>query len=208
MGDGPPSAASAFVDVRGRAVCGGPRRRPGAARHDGQVSEVEVRAVSAVDDDLGRWLLTCWTDVSNAGGAVGFVPPVTEDDVAPVLDRLLEGVRSGRDVLCLLTVDGAMAGFAALVGSSSPLRRHWATVLRVQVHPSRQGGGLGRVLMDGVHGIARSRGWEFLCLSARGGTGLDGFYRGLGYTEIGRLPGAIRVAPGDDRDEILLARRL
>lgn len=168
----------------------------------------EVRAVTAVDDDLRRALLTCWTDVSNAGGAVGFVPPVTEDDVAPVLDRLLEGVHSGRDVLCLLTVDGATAGFATLVGSSSPLRRHWATVLRVQVHPSRQGEGLGRVLMDGVHDIARSRDWEFLYLSARGGTGVDAFYRGLGYTEIGRLPGAIRVAPGDDRAEILLACRL
>ena len=50
----------------------------------------------------------------------------------------------------------------------------------------------------------RERGWEFLYLTARGGTGVDAFYRGLGYRELGRLPGAIRVAPGDDREEILL----
>jgi GNAT superfamily N-acetyltransferase len=168
------------------------------------VPAAEVRAVSAVDDVLRGELLDCWTDVSNAGGAVGFVPPVTRDDVAPVLGRLLEGVHAGRDVLAVLTVDGATAGWAALVGSWSPLRRHWATVLRVQVHPSRQGQGLGRTLMTGVHDIARQRGWEFLSLTARGGTGVDGFYRGLGYREVGRLPGAIRVAPGDDRDEILL----
>jgi GNAT superfamily N-acetyltransferase len=174
----------------------------------GHVPDVEVRAVSAVDDVLRGELLACWTDVSNAGGAVGFVPPVTQDDVAPVLGRLLEGVHSGRDVLAVLTVDGATAGFAALVGSLSPLRRHWATVLRVQVHPSRQGAGLGGRLMAGVHDIARQRGWEFLSLTARGGTGVDGFYRGLGYREVGRLPGAIRVAPGDDRDEILLHRPL
>ena len=169
---------------------------------------VDVTAVSVVDDVLRRELLACWTDVSNAGGAVGFVPPVTEDDVAPVLDKLLEGVHSGRDVLALLTVAGQTAGFAALVGHSSPLRRHWAMVLRVQVHPSRQGLGLGRVLMTGVHDIARAHGWEFLSLSARGGTGVDGFYTGLGYTECGRLPGAVRVAPGDDREEILLTIRL
>lgn len=168
----------------------------------------EVTAVTVVDDVLRAQLLTCWTDVSNAGGAVGFVPPVTEDDVSPVLDKLLEGVHSGRDVLAVLGVDGQVAGFAAVVGSSSPLRRHWAMVLRVQVHPSRQGEGLGRVLMHGVHDVARARGWEFLSLSARGGTGVDGFYRGLGYTEYGRLPGAIRVGPGDDRDEILLTVRL
>jgi GNAT superfamily N-acetyltransferase len=172
------------------------------------VPEVQVSPVSAVDDRLREDLLACWTDVTNAGGAVGFVPPVTQHDVAPLLARLLEGIASGRDVLCLLTVDGATAGFAALVGSSSPLRQHWATVLRVQVHPSRQGQGLGRALMEGVHAIARQRGWEFLSLTARGGTGVDGFYRGLGYTEWGRLPGAIRVAPEDDRDEILLARPL
>ena len=63
----------------------------------------EVRAVSTVDDDLRHQLLSCWTDVSNAGGAVGFVPPVVAADVAPVLDRLLDGVRDGRDVLAVLT---------------------------------------------------------------------------------------------------------
>ena len=164
-----------------------------------------VRAVSAVDDRLRAELLACWTDVSNAGGAVGFVPPVTEDDVAPVLDKLLEGVTSGRDVLAVLTVDDETAGFAVLVGSWSPLRAHWGTVLRVQVHPARQGHGLGRTLMTGVHDVARGRGWEFVHLTARGGTGVDAFYRGLGYVEVGRLPGAIRVAPGDDRDEIVMA---
>jgi GNAT superfamily N-acetyltransferase len=168
----------------------------------------EVHAVYEVDDVLRQELVSCWTDVTNAGGAVGLMPPVTEDVVAPVLDRLLDGVHSGRHVLALLTVDGGTAGFATLFGSSSPLRRHWATVLRVQVHPSRQGQGLGRVLMTGVHDIARARGWEFLRLTARGGTGVDAFYRGLGYTEVGRVPGAIRVAPGDDREEILMVRRL
>jgi GNAT superfamily N-acetyltransferase len=162
--------------------------------------------VSAVDDALRGELLACWTDVSNAGGAVGFVPPVTADDVEPVLAHLLDGVHSGRDVLAVLTVDGTTAGWAAIVGSSSPLRSHWATVLRVQVHPARQG--LGRALMEGVQEIGRRRGWEFLTLTARGGTGVDGFYRGLGYHEVGRMPGAIRVAPGDDREEILLRRPL
>ena len=171
-------------------------------------AHVAVRAVSSVDEVLRGELLACWTDVSNAGGAVGFVPPVTADDVEPVLAHLLEGVRSGRDVLAVLTVDGVTAGWAAIVGSSSPLRAHWGTVLRVQVHPSRQGAGLGRVLMEGVHDIARQRGWEFLTLTARGGTGVDAFYRGLGYHEVGRMPGAIRVAPGDDREEILLRRSL
>ena len=168
----------------------------------------EVRALRDVDETLRRDLLAMWTVVTNAGGAVGFVPPVTQDDVAPTLDDLVRRVREGRALIVLLTVDGRVGGFAALLRASSPLRRHWATVLRVQVHPSLQGRGLGRVLMAGVHEVARADGLEFLHLGARDGAGVEGFYRRLGYQVVGRLPGAIRVAPGDDRDEIQLVRRL
>jgi hypothetical protein len=99
------------------------------------VPTAEVRAVTAVDEALRGDLLSCWTDVTNAGGAVGFVPPVTPEDVVPLLDKLLDGVSSGRDVLALLTVDGATAGFASVVGSLSPLRRHWGTVLACRCTP-------------------------------------------------------------------------
>ncbi|MFI0785662.1 hypothetical protein ACH4Q6_08715 [Streptomyces lydicus] len=39
----------------------------------------------------------------------------------------------------------------------------------------------------------------------REGLGLEDFYRRPGRTEVGRWPGALRLAPGDDRDEILMA---
>ncbi|MGY1743919.1 N-acetyltransferase family protein [Blastococcus sp. SYSU D00695] len=168
----------------------------------------EVAALTEVDDDLRAALLALWTDVTNAGGAVGFVAPVTPEEVAPVLDALVERVHAGSQTLCLLRVDGEPAGFAVLSTSISPLRRHWATVLRVQVHPSHQGRGLGRVLLLGVHEVARARGLEFLHLTVRGGYDLEGFYERLGYEVFGRMPGAIRVAPGDDRDEVLLLCRL
>ena len=168
----------------------------------------EVEAVDAVDDELRAQLLACWADVSNAGGSVGFVPPVTEGGVAPYLDAVIERVHRGRELLAVLRVDGRLGGFAVLSLSVSPLRRHWATVLRVQVRPELQGRGMGRVLMTGVHDIARARGLEFLHLTVRGGTGLEAFYADLGYREFGRMPGAIRVAPGDDRDELHLTCRL
>lgn len=168
----------------------------------------EVCPVDDVDAELRAQLLTCWTDVTNAGGSVGFVPPVTEAELAPYLDAVVRRVDRGDALLAVLRTDGELAGFAVLSLSASPLRRHWATVLRVQVRPERQGRGLGRALMAGVHDIARARGLEFLHLTARGGTGLEAFYARLGYREFGRMPGAIRVAPGDDRDEIHLTCRL
>lgn len=172
------------------------------------VPAAEVTAVDAVGPRLRRQLLACWTEVSNAGGAVGFVPPVTEADVEPVLEALLARVAQGREQLVVMRVGEELAGWAVLSLSVSPLRRHWATVLRVQVHPARQGQGLGRALMTGVHEAARALGLEMLHLTVRGGYGLEGFYEGLGYREFGRMPGAIRVGPGDDREEVHLVVRL
>lgn len=165
-----------------------------------------VREVGRVDAALRAALLACWVDVVNAGGAVGFVAPVTADDVAPRLDATLGSVHQGRDALCVLEVGGELAGFAFLVANDLPLKQHWASVHRVQVHPRRQGSGLGRALMAGVHAIARRRGWEFVHLNVRGGTGTEAFYTRLGYREVGRMPAALRLAPGDDREEIAMVR--
>jgi hypothetical protein len=53
--------------------------------------------------------------------------------------------------------------------------------------------------------VARQEmGLEQLHLAVRGGTGLEHFYARLGWRETGRWPGALRLAPGDDRDEILM----
>ncbi|MFE2441408.1 hypothetical protein ACH4TQ_12100 [Streptomyces sp. NPDC021218] len=64
-------------------------------------------------------------------------------------------------------------------------------------------------MMRRVRDIARDEmTLERLGLAARSGLGLEDFYRKLGWVEIGRWPGALRVAPGDDRDEILMSLTL
>lgn len=167
-----------------------------------------VRRLPVIDAALRAALLSCWTEVTNAGGAVGFAAPVTPADVAPELDRLADRVAAGEEVLCVLVVDDEVAGFATIARNRNPLTAHWATVYKVQVHPRRQGSGLGRTLMLGVHDIARAEGLEMLQLSVRGGTGREDFYTALGYREWGRLPGEVRVAPGDDREGIYLRLEL
>lgn len=47
-------------------------------------------------------------------------------------------------------------------------------------------------------------GLEQLRLAARGGEGLEDFYGRLGWREVGRWPGALRLAPHDTRDEVLM----
>jgi hypothetical protein len=58
--------------------------------------------------------------------------------------------------------------------------------------------------MHRVRDVARDElGLEQLRLEARGGEGLEDFYCGLGWQEIGRWPGALRFDYGD-RDEVLM----
>ena len=212
--------------------------------------------------DLRTRLVDMWARVTNAGGSVGFVPPVIPADIWPTAVRSFARVEAGEDTLvCLAVPAGApaaapaapanpatpgpppttaaasaaaghtaptvaghtaptAAGHSAAAGpsptdapriiawlllaeSESHLRRHWRTVYRVQVDPDWQGGGLGRQLMSEAAIVARDKlGLEALTLMTRGGTGAERFYERCGYREVGRIPGAIRVGPGDDRDEV------
>ncbi|HEY9328408.1 MAG TPA: GNAT family N-acetyltransferase [Streptomyces sp.] len=147
-----------------------------------------------------------WADVSNAGGAVGFVPPVTAEDVRPALVKHLVSMAEGRTrILVGYDEEGAIAATAFLTHNTHRLMAHWLWIYTVMVHPRHQGRGYGRDLMAAAADAARSiDGIEAIRLTCRGGTGADRFYSACGYKEVGRVPGAIRVADGDDRDDVIM----
>jgi GNAT superfamily N-acetyltransferase len=214
-------------------------------------TEPRVVVDPPLTDDLREHLVDMWVRVTNDGGSVGFVPPVTAADIRPTADRSFERVRQGTDVLVCLVVSaesekmreslrndsavtstetaqreeagypgtesdnlpptalsGALTGervvaWLLLAESESQLRRHWRTVYRVQVDPAWQGDGLGTSLMAAAADYARDAlGLEALTLMTRSGTGAERFYKRCGYREVGRIPGAIRVGPNDNRDEV------
>lgn len=159
-----------------------------------------------MDARLRDEVVALWTDVSNAGGAVGFVPPVTSDDVRPELIKRLTAMTEGRVRLLVGREEsGRVAATAFLTLNTHRLMRHWIWLYTVMLHPSLQGKGYGRDLMTAAADAARGIGGiEGIRLTCRGGTGVDRFYASCGYKEVGRAPGAIRVAPGDDRDDIMM----
>nr|WP_238356821.1 GNAT family N-acetyltransferase [Kribbella italica] len=152
-------------------------------------------------------LLDTWIAATDAGGSVGFTAPAPVHLVADTLDLALERVAAGRDLLGVLHNGDRYVGMGLLVANSGQLSSHWRTVLRVMVHPKYQGGGAGRRLMDGLRSSAEHLGLEQLMLTIRDG-GLDAFYTKLGYRVVGSHPRAVRVAPDDYRDEIMLVTDL
>jgi GNAT superfamily N-acetyltransferase len=156
--------------------------------------------------ELRHELIDCWITVTNTGGAAGFpFPPVGIEQVGPVADRLIADLDPQRSRLLLAVVDGILAGWLNLRRDLNPLVAHWGTVNHVQSHTDFRGRSIGTALMNRARDIARDEmNLEQLHLAARGGVGLEDFYSRLGWKEIGRWPGALRLAPDDDRDEILM----
>lgn len=154
--------------------------------------------------ELREQIVDLWVDVTNAGGAVGFVPPVTAADVRHTAEPTFAGIVDGPDRLLVGYAGERPVAALIFCDNRFGLKAHWCVLKRVMVHPDTQGHGYGAALMREAERLGRTMGWEALHVTVRDGLGLDRFYRRLGYREIGRLPGALRVAPGDDRDEILM----
>lgn len=159
-----------------------------------------------VSPGLRQQLIECWVTVTNAGGAVGFpFPPVDSAHVSPVADDLIAGLDPDRSRLLLAQSGGVLAGWLSLRHDVDPLIAHWGTVSHLQTRPAFRGQGIGSALMGQARQAARDEmGLEQLRLAVRGGTGLETFYARLGWKVTGRWPRALRLGPGDDRDEILM----
>lgn len=164
--------------------------------------------VTRVDDALRGGLVDCWVAVTDAGGAVGFLPPAERPVIEEALQHALEPVELGRRWLGVVREGDEVAGFGFVTPQSGPVVGHRASVTSLQIHPDRQGRGIGRLLLEGLHDLARARGTTQLTLFFRSGLGLSDFYRALGYREAGRWSATLHVSDTDWRDEIWMVRDL
>lgn len=162
---------------------------------------------------MRRELAAFWAAVVNGGGAVipadCPLPPLSSTHTEAAMDRIAGELAPEQCRLVMATVDGTLAGWLLVRREAHPLEAHCGTVNHVQTHARFRGSGVGAALMHRVHRIAREdMGLERLRLTVRSGLGLEVFYGKSGWTEVGRWPGALRLAPGDDRDEILMSLAL
>ncbi|MEV6553542.1 GNAT family N-acetyltransferase [Streptomyces sp. NPDC051597] len=174
--------------------------------NSGTLDLQQVTTPDAVTPELRHALIDCWIEVTNAGGAAGFpFPPIGADQAGPAVDALVADLDPRTSRFLVASVDGHLVGWLNVRRALHPLTAHWGTVHHVQTRTTVRGRGIGVALMNRLREIAREEmGLEALHLAARGGVGLEDFYGRLGWKEIGRWPDALRLAPGDDRDEVLM----
>ncbi|MGA6169153.1 GNAT family N-acetyltransferase [Streptomyces sp. NPDC012600] len=159
-----------------------------------------------VTPQIRRALTECWVEVTNAGGAAGFpFPPVDAATVTSALDRIIDLLSPDTSRLLVANMGGELAGWLNVRRDPFKLIAHWGTLHHVQTRTAIRGRGVGRALMKEVRRAAKEEmGLEQLHLAVRSEVGLEDFYGRLGWKEVGRWPGALRLAAGDDRDEILM----
>jgi GNAT superfamily N-acetyltransferase len=155
-------------------------------------------------DSLQEAVVALWADVTNAGGAVGFVAPVTPDQIRPTARAAFDGVSGGFDHMLAGFDDGRLVAVLFMTDNRFVFKDHWRILKRVMVAPGSQGKGYGAALMQEAARVGEKLGLAALQVTVRGGMAIEGFYARLGYREVGRLPGALRVGPADDRDEIIM----
>ena len=171
----------------------------------GRMSPVIALVGTATPGFAGE-LADLWFRVSAAGGSVGFGMTVDRAEVERAAERVGGDVASGRTPMLTMRDDDDLVGVVRLERGSDPVVAHRAMLKLLMVDPDRQGEGLGTQLVDAFVDLARGLGIEQLYLSCRSRTGLEEYYTKLGWTEVGRYPGGVRVAPRDDRDEVWFFR--
>lgn len=169
--------------------------------------DVEITEVSADAIDLDE-LTALWIAVTDAGGSIGLTPPATDAAARPLAAALLDEVRDGEVTLLAAHRGERLVGLVSIYQPPSVRTGHRAYLRRLQVHPDRQGTGLGGRLVEAAHADAEGRGAELAIVEVRDGEGLDGFYRRYGYVEVGRIPDALAFEDGSRRDEVLMAADL
>ncbi|MEI2777690.1 MAG: GNAT family N-acetyltransferase [Tetrasphaera sp.] len=168
----------------------------------------QVVRVDVITESDREALIALWMRVNDSGGSVGFLPGAPRARVEGALVEHGAQMAAGRAFgVALRDPDGTLAGWAWWVKTTNPLLAHVRWLYRLMVSPERQGRNLGSILMAGLIGCARADRGELLRLDYRSGGGLGDFYARFGFTEVGRVGGGIRVAPGDERDEVSMARR-
>lgn len=161
-----------------------------------------VRTRSA---DLGDLL----ADTVAGGASVGFLAPLGRAEAAAWWRRRAGQVAAGR-LAVWAALDGAdrVTGTVGLDLPDKPNSRHRAELVKLMVHRSARGQGLGRRLLATAEEAAASAGLTLLHLDTETGSPAEHLYRTAGWTRAGAVPDYAADPSGVLRGTTLYYKRL
>ncbi|MER6383561.1 GNAT family N-acetyltransferase [Streptomyces sp. NPDC001250] len=149
------------------------------------------------------------TDAVAGGASVGFLAPLAQEEAVAWWRERAEATAAGRFALwAALDAAGRPVGTVSLAHPDKPNSRHRAELVKLMVHRSARGRGLGRRLLATAEDAAAAAGITLLHLDTETGSPAEHLYRSAGWTEAGIIPDYAESPAGELRPTTLYYKRL
>jgi GNAT superfamily N-acetyltransferase len=170
---------------------------------------ITIRPISAQQlDHLLPALVDLLRETVHGGSPLGFLAPLSHDTARDYWLVVRGDLLAGTRVLVGAFMADRIVGSGQLAFSIYPNARHRAELQKLFVAATLRGQGVGRLLMAGLHDAARERGRSLILLNTRRGGTTEGFYKGLGYKEVGVVPGYSVGVQGERYDTVSFYQEL
>lgn len=171
--------------------------------------EITIRVLQASEvEPMLPQLITLLLGTVNQGNPLGFMPPITARQAELYWRLVRREVETGMRVLVVAARGDRLAGSGQLALAQSPNGRHRAELQKLLVSATERGLGIGRSLVETLHRAAVERRRSLLVLHTRRGQAAVGFYRTLGYREVGIIPGYSMDPDGQRIDDVTMYQEL
>ena len=152
-------------------------------------------------------LIELLMDAVEGGGAVSFLPPLTEGEAGAFWDKALADL-AHRRILVARDAAGRIQGSVQLIPATMPNQPHRADIAKLLAHRDARRQGIARALILALEEEARMLGRTLLTLDTRKGDAAEALYRSLGYTAVGTIPRYAKNADGSFHDTVIFYKEI
>ncbi len=144
----------------------------------------------------------------DAGASVSFLAPLALDHARSYMRGVARQVAAGQCILLAAWSQGVLAGTVRVQLDTPQNQPHRAEICKMLVHPGARRRGLARQLMLAAETSALASGRTLLTLYTLAEGAGERLYRGLGWIEVGVIPGYSVDAGGRLETTTLFYKRL
>ncbi|WP_030667465.1 GNAT family N-acetyltransferase [Streptomyces rimosus] len=134
------------------------------------------------------------------GSSLGFLAPFDHAAAAAWWQAQRPAVADGTLDIWVAEGPDGITGTISLAHPNKPNGRHRAEIVKLLVHPSARGQGLGQSLLTTAEHHAARTGFRLLLLDTETDSVADLLYRRAGWTQYGVVPGYAADPDGELRD--------
>jgi acetyltransferase len=173
------------------------------------IMSITIRQISAAEfAEALPSLIALLQETVAAGTPMGFFAPLSDKMARDYWLSIVPDIGSGSRVLLAAYDEGRLVGSGQLALAQRQNSSHRAELQKLFVGTAARGQGIGKALVDALHDAALRDGRHLIMLNTRRGIPAEGFYKALGYVEVGTMPGWTIGPAGERYDHVEFYREL